>query len=120
MTPVPDLVRISKLDTQFHLDPEYVQHVQYVSGSTLKERKVRKEERWKRERWLGRGGFGTVELERCIHGECEGKVRAVKKIQKLESSNYYRELEAIALFSHSKVSLLNLQPFFSQLTLTLT
>ena len=106
MTRIPDLVRLSKLDTQFYSDPEYVQHVRYISGSTLRERKIRKEERWKRERWLGRGSFGTVELERCIHGESEGKVRAVKKIQKLESGDYYRELEAIALFSHSNVNLL--------------
>ena len=106
MTPVPDLVQVSKLDTQFYSDPDYVQHIQYVSGSTPRQRRVRKEERWKRERLLGRGSFGTVELERCIQGESEGKVRAVKKVQKLESSNYYRELEAIALFSHSKVELL--------------
>ena len=103
MTSIPDLVQVSKLDTQFHSDPEYIQHVQYVSGSTPRERKVRKEERWKKERWLGRGSFGTVELERCIQGDSEGKVRAVKKVQKLETSGYYRELEAIALFSHSKV-----------------
>ena len=104
MTPVPDLVQVSKLDTQFHSDPEYIQHVQYVSGSTPTQRRVRKEERWKRERALGSGGSGIVWLERCIQGDSEGKVRAVKKIQKC--SNYYRELEAIALFSHSKVSLL--------------
>ena len=50
--------------------------------------------------------FGIVWLERCIQGNSEGKVRAVKKVRKLESSDYYRELEAIALFSHSNVSLL--------------
>ena len=106
MKPVPDLVQVSKLDTQFCLGPEYVQHIQYVSRSTPRQRRVRKGEIWKRERSLGRGGFGTVELERCIQGESEGKVRAVKKVQKLESSDYFRELEAIALFSHSKVKLL--------------
>ena len=106
MTHIPDLVQLSKLETQFHSDPEYTQHVQYVSGSTPRQRRVQKEERWKRQRKLGHGGFGIVWLEQCIQGDSEGKVRAVKEIQKLESSHYYRELEAIALFSHSKVSLL--------------
>lgn len=106
MTPIPDLVQVSKLETQLHSDPEYTQHVHYVSGSTPRQRSVRKEERWKRERRLGRGSFGIVWLERCIQGDSEGKVRAVKEVQKFESSDYYRELEAIALFSHNKVSLL--------------
>jgi hypothetical protein len=106
MPPIPDLVRISKLDTRFCSSPEYTQHFQYVSGSTLERRRVRKEERWKKERGLSRGSFGVVWLERCIQGDSEGKVRAVKKVQKLECNNYYRELEAIALFSHSKVSLI--------------
>ena len=106
MTPVPDLVRISKLDTQFYLDLGHTQHVKYVSGNTTTQRRVRKEEKWKKERRLGRGSFGIVWLERCIEGDSKGEVRAVKKILKLESSDYYRELEAIALFSHAKVSLL--------------
>jgi hypothetical protein len=101
--PFSDLVRVSKLETQFFLDPEYVQHVQYVSGTTLRQRRILREEKWKKEKDLGSGGFGIVWLERCFHGATEGQVRAVKKVQKLESSNYHRELEAIALFSHSKV-----------------
>ena len=56
---------------------------------------------------LGRGNFGIVWLERCIHGDSKGKLRAVKQIEKLESCDYNRELEAIAFFSHSKVSLLS-------------
>ena len=104
MAHMSDLLQDSKLETQFYSDPEYTQHVQYVSGSTTRQRKVRKEEKWMRERGLGRGSFGIVWLERCIQGDSEGKVRAVKKVEKLKSSNYYRELEAIALFSHSKVS----------------
>jgi hypothetical protein len=104
MTPmIPDIVQDSKLETQFHSDPEHVQHIHYVSGSTPRQRKVRKEERWRRERWLGRGGYGTVESQLCIQGDSKGKLRAVKKMQKLASSDYYRELEAIALFSHNKV-----------------
>ena len=106
MTPVPDLVRISKLDTRFHSDPEYTLHVKYVSGSTANQRKVRKEEKWKRQRKLGQGGFGLVWLERCIQGDSEGEVRAVKEIPKRGSGDYYRELEAIALFSYTKVILI--------------
>ena len=106
MTPVPDLVQISMLDTTFHSDPEYTLHVKYVSGSTANQRRVRKEERWKRERKLGRGGFGIVWLERCTQGDSKGEVRAVKEVPKRESGDYYRELEAIALFSHTKVNLI--------------
>ena len=113
MPPISDLVQVSKLETQFHSNPEYTQHVQYVSGSTARQRKVRMEEKWMEERRLGSGSFGVVWLERCFQGNSEGKVRAVKKVRKLESSDYYRELEAIALFSHSNVSLLLL--FFHNL-----
>jgi calcium/calmodulin-dependent protein kinase I len=104
MATIPDLVRVSKLDTQFCSNPDYTQHTQYVSGSTFRQRKIPKEERWEKDKRLGRGSYGVVWLERCIYGDSEGKVRAVKKVRKVESSGYYRELEAIALFSHSKVS----------------
>ena len=122
MVPIPDLVQVSRLDTQFHSEPKYTQHVQYVSGSAPRQRKVRKEERWKRERAIGRGSFGIVWLERCIQGDSEREVRAVKKLLKLESSDYYRELEAIALFSYSQVALplLSIYNPFPQPTLTLT
>jgi hypothetical protein len=103
---IPPLVRVSKLDTQFYSNPEYTQHIQYVSVSALERRRVRKEERWRQVGRLGRGSFGGVWMEQCIQGDSEGKLRAVKKVRKLESKNYYRELEAIALFSHIKVSIL--------------
>ena len=98
MNPVSDLVRISKLETQFLSDPQYIQHTVHIS------RTVRKTEKWKRERVLGRGGSGIIWLDRCVQGDSKGEVRAVKKIQKLEDGNYSRELEAIALFSHPKFS----------------
>ena len=106
MTPVPDLVQISKLDTHFHSDPEYILHVKYVAGTTANQRKVRKEEKWKREQKLGRGGFGTVWSEKCIQGGNKGELRAVKEIPKSDSYNYCRELEAVALFSHTNVILM--------------
>ena len=105
MTPFSDLVQLSKLETQFPR-PEYTQHIQYVSGSTPSQRKVRKEEIWKSEGELARGGFGVVKVERCIGGDSKGKLRAVKMVPKLGYSNYHRELEAIALFSHRQVSVL--------------
>ena len=104
MTPVPDLVRITKLDTQFFPDQKCTQHVKYVTKSATERRKVGKEEKWTRGERLGRGSFGIVWLERCIQGDMKGEVRAVKKVQKLDSKDYYRELEAIALFSHTNVS----------------
>jgi hypothetical protein len=44
-------------------------------------------------------------LERCIQGNRKGALRAVKSLQKVASTDYYRELEVIALFSHGKVRL---------------
>lgn len=105
MPPIPDLVRDSKLETQFSSDPEYTQHIRYVSGSNLERRRVRKEERWKTEKRLGRGSFGDVRLQRCIYGDNQGDIRAVKEVQKLGGNSYYKELEAIAKFSHDKVCL---------------
>ena len=104
--PLPDLVRVSRLETPTELGSHRTQHIQYVTGSTSRQRRIRKEEIWSRERGLGGGAFGVVWLERCTEGERKGELRAVKQIQKLESSGeYYRELEAIALFSHDKACL---------------
>jgi hypothetical protein len=104
MAEVPDLVVVSKLKTQFSTNPKYTQHVQYKHGNTLRQRKILAEERWQKERKLGSGSFGIVRLEKCIYGDRKGSFRAVKKIQKVASINYYRELEAIALFSHDQAS----------------
>lgn len=104
MPPIPYLVQDAKLDTQFHSDPECTQHVKFVSDSALNQRRIRKEEKWSRERELGRGSYGIVWLQRCIQGDTKGEVRAVKKVQKFQSGDYYGELEAITLFSHAKAS----------------
>lgn len=104
-TPMPDLVLVSKLDTQFNSNPQYTQHIKYVSSSITKQRRARKEEKWKRERRLGQGAFGIIWLEQCIQGDSKREVRAVKKVPKFGSGNCHRELEAIALFSHTKASL---------------
>jgi len=42
MLRIPDLVRDSRLDTQFH--PEYTKHVYYETGLTPRQRKTRRDE----------------------------------------------------------------------------
>lgn len=105
MPPISDLVRDSKLETTF--SREYTQHVYYVSGATPRQRKVRKEERWQRDKCLGAGSFGTVWLEKFTTENGEVQQRAVKEMRKNASKSktidYSRELEAIAKFSHPKV-----------------
>ena len=103
MLHIPDLVRDSKLDTQFH--PEYTKHVYYESGP--RQRTVRREECWKRKRYISGGSYGSVWLEHCVMGQSEVEFRAVKMIPKLQPTSklidYNRELEAIAKFSHWRV-----------------
>ncbi|KAK8137469.1 hypothetical protein PG984_002962, partial [Apiospora sp. TS-2023a] len=98
-----DLVQDSKLETET-LD-SYTQHIFYETGRTAHQRRVRRSEKWVRQRFLGRGSYGTVHLERCITGdEQEERLRAVKEIKKYivsgEELDYARELEAIAKFSN--------------------
>ena len=105
ITPMPDLVRITKLETRFLSDPKCTQHVKYVTKCATERRRVRKEEKCRREERLGQGSFRIVWLKRRIQGDIKGEVRAVKKIQNSISGGNYRELEAIALFSLAKVNL---------------
>ncbi|KAK0619201.1 kinase-like domain-containing protein [Immersiella caudata] len=59
------------------------------------------EEIWKRQRFLGRGGFGGVWLEKCVSGlgHKTGYLRAIKEIPNLAGVDFTRELEALATFS---------------------
>ncbi|SMR55717.1 unnamed protein product [Zymoseptoria tritici ST99CH_1E4] len=50
-------------------------------------------------RELGQGTFGKVYMERCIKGEREQQVHAVKRIRKTEDYDWTWELRAVALFS---------------------
>lgn len=104
MPPPLDLVQDSKLDTSFPTVGLTVHTFVEPSGSR---RRAVREEHWKRERRLGRGGYGQVFLERCISGERGVALRALKVIDKHESrfAHFNRELEAIAKFSHQRVSL---------------
>lgn len=104
MRPAPYPVQATKLETQFDSDPECTHHVKFVSDNALNQRRIRKDEKWRREKELGHGSYGIVWLEKCIQGDDRGILRAVKKVQKPESGEYYGELDAVALFSHAKVS----------------
>ena len=90
-------MKLSKLATKFHSNPDWTQHTTYVADNSKERRRVRREEGWIRKKRLGQGGFGTVWLEQCVQGEKNDELRAVN------STSYNRELEAIALFSHENV-----------------
>lgn len=105
-----DLILDSKLNTRF--ESEFTVHI-YRQVSTGSERRlvVQREEYWRRQTSpIGSGAYGSVWLEKCEHGQQEVEVRAVKEVstRPLRSGrqvDYSRELEAIAKFSHHKVSL---------------
>lgn len=115
MAQISDLIRDSKLETRFlpHCGVETV-HTFRESDPASGQRLVIRSEHWQRQRRIGGGGFGSVWLERRIKGGPPGatvaqvsEVRAVKQIDmdtRLELIDYKRELEAIAKFSHSRVS----------------
>jgi hypothetical protein len=109
MARVPDLVRDSKLRTQFL--PDYnaqTVHTYHESDPTSRRRLVARSEYWQRQRKIGSGAYGSVWLEKCAQGgKADAAVRAVKQISMgggLEPSDCMRELETIAKFSHAKVS----------------
>jgi hypothetical protein len=116
---ITDLVKDSKLRTA--VENDITRHVFETSGCSGRQRKVRREERWRRDGLLGEGSFGLVWKEVLITGDSEVKERAVKMIRKrLNGSrhmDYARELEAIAKFSHSKVG--GVEGYIAQPLLTL-
>ena len=101
---LPDLVRDSQIETE--LLGQAFRHFFYESGQSVRERYIRREEQWVRERELGRGAYGTVYLERRAHGGT-GTLRAVKELRKFvtlgQELDYLMELEAIVKFSNAKV-----------------
>lgn len=105
MSRLPDLVRDSRLRTKFRdsiIIHSYLE-IDEIGG------RFSREEYWKWERYLGRGGFGQVQLQRCVaKGAKRDSLRAVKIINKpLDSSgslDFNRELETIAKFSNDRVS----------------
>ncbi|RSL64900.1 hypothetical protein CEP53_003907 [Fusarium sp. AF-6] len=100
---VSDLVRDSKINTEFL--ESCIRHVFHEAGQSLKQRLIRREERWVRQRYLGQGAYGTVYLEKREDGGVE-ELRAVKELKKSvgagQELDYARELEAIMKFSHPR------------------
>jgi hypothetical protein len=106
MDRLPDLVRDSKLETCI-FDGTIV-HTYYETDSKSLRRAVPRNERWQRQNLIGAGSYGSVWLEKCIQGQRDIELRAVKQIAiaahpRSKSMAYSRELEAIAKFSHQKV-----------------
>jgi hypothetical protein len=99
------LVFASRLSVQFSPDREQL----FQSTSTLAQtaqlnnRYTSRVVQWKREyKHLGGGTFGQVYLEKCMEAGRTEEKRAVKKIRKIRSIDYERELEIHALLSARK------------------
>ncbi len=101
-----DIIEDSRLETE--VLPRHIRHVFVRRERAGRRRKVRVTENWVREDELGRGAFGTVWLESCQKPARRGvpRLRAVKEIHldRFPNVDYSRELEAIAKFSHDRVS----------------
>lgn len=104
MPPISDLVRDSKLEARLLRD--YTIHSYTETGHSR--RRISRQECWRTESHLGQGSYGRVWLEKCIEGNSLGTLRAVKMVLKRRNSSntidYNRELDAVAKFSHPKVS----------------
>lgn len=92
-----DLIDRYRLPTTFR--KEAIEHRRLVSDRARGLRRVTEIKKWSRVRELGHGGFGTVYLEKELHGA----LRAVKEIRKpthgARTMDYLRELLAMAYFS---------------------
>jgi serine/threonine protein kinase len=81
-----------------------VEEVHIISDPSRNVRREPQTKIWQIERFLGRGGFGEVRLERNKH---DGKTRAVKRIpttsSSLKDSDCVKELKALLEFSKPKV-----------------
>jgi hypothetical protein len=108
MSRLPDLVRDSKLETRFAPDFSVETVHTYHESEPARRRLVSVLEHWKRQEKIGGGGYSTVWLESCPKVSRHGvQVRAVKQIEtggRFARIDFNRELEAIAKFSHPKVS----------------
>lgn len=119
------MVQEERLQTDFSNSSTDVRHTirNYVDGSLVREY-------WEPKRYIGCGGFGSVQLQRCFgsevlwdYSEYEeegddgsatnniGVLRAVKQISKPRgqarlSGQYLRELHSLVFFRKPKVCLL--------------
>jgi serine/threonine protein kinase len=105
-SPLPDLVKDSQLQAAFRGDTT----VHRTTSTDSHGRRVKHQEQWKIEEYLGQGAYGRVWKESRVSNENDeeavAKVRAVKMILKPQHASkgfdYNRELEAIAKFSHQR------------------
>lgn len=109
MARISDLIQDSRLETAFL--PDCTVHTFQESDPKSKQRIVTRSEHWRRQKIIACGAFGTVWLETCTHSggtRQNATVRAVKQIDldsRFGEIDYHRELEAIAKFSHARVSI---------------
>jgi hypothetical protein len=84
-----------------------VEEIHYISDPARKIRRRQQRKTWQVERFLGRGGFGEVRLERNTDQDGNTSLRAVKRIggagALLSNSEYEKELKALLEFSKPKV-----------------
>lgn len=96
-----------------------VEEIHYISDPARNVRRQQKKISWDVEKFLGRGGFGEVRLER---NKEDGQARAVKRITTasnfLSNSECTKELRALLEFSKPKASHSECCPMFA-LVLTL-
>lgn len=115
LTQLPELVRDSRLDATFQL--RGTQHLTiHIQGASRRAKQTK--EVWEHKKTLGRGGFGSVELQ-AKESKRAGptEFRAVKSIRvpedEVEKNHdfYVRELEAIVKFSQARVGLFYLSNY---------
>lgn len=96
-----DLVALTRLAVR--LSPDGKSYLQSTSTNAQPgKRHTALDVQWQREKDLGSGTFGEVYLEKCIESGWTEEKRAVKKIRKISSIDYKRELEVLAALSYKK------------------
>lgn len=100
----------SRIEAVWDPEAEQTTQIRTVIGVSARCRRLKLEDTWKRKRILGHGAYSTVWLEECIASsgprDGESHLRAIKEIHKRphvsSASEFHRELEAIAKFSHDR------------------
>lgn len=107
MSRLPDLVRDSRLDTEFRDGYTIHRFDESDDDENNDEQSAHRTEYWKKEKLIGRGGTGKVTLQQCVQGGKDPnrrRERAVKTISRSDiGSDYEAELEAMAKFSQKRV-----------------